>query len=88
MRKKRLSDTYRFPGFKLRADVVGVFGDPKARIVRLVRTGKKPSVALAVRQAFHITTAALNGFEICLAVIHMFFSKLGLGACNARPVEK
>lgn len=88
MRKRRLSDAYRFPGFKPRADVVGVFGDPKARIVRLARTGKKLSVAVVARQAFHIMIAAQDGFGIYLAVIRAFFSKSRSGVCNAGPVGK
>jgi hypothetical protein len=42
MRKhRRLWDTYRFPGFRPRSTVRGIFGDPKARIVFLDRRGKK-----------------------------------------------
>jgi hypothetical protein len=32
-RKRRLVDVYRFPAFRTRATVGGVFGDPKARVV-------------------------------------------------------
>ena len=38
---KRLSDAYRFPGFQPLQKVVGIFGDPKARVIRLKRTEKK-----------------------------------------------
>ena len=42
MRKpRRLDDAYRFPGFRPEATVRGIFGDPKARILRLLRRGKK-----------------------------------------------
>src|SRR5947199_10125993 len=50
-RKKRLLDGYRFPGFRPLPEVVGVFGDPHARVVRLVRRSKKPLVASAVECA-------------------------------------
>ena len=40
-RARRLVDVYRFPAFRPRATVRGVFGDPKVRIVRLERRGKK-----------------------------------------------
>jgi hypothetical protein len=40
-RKRRLWDTYAFPGFRPEATVQGVFGDPKARIIRLARRSKK-----------------------------------------------
>jgi transposase len=38
---RRLVDAYAFPGFRPRARVRGIFGDPKARIVTLVRRSKK-----------------------------------------------
>src|SRR3954454_8033725 len=41
MRKpRRLDDAFRFPGFRPEATVRGLFGDPKARILRLPRRGK------------------------------------------------
>ena len=50
MRKqRRLSDSYRFPGFKPKQAVTGIFGDPHARIVSLVRLGKK-LYAVSARQ--------------------------------------
>jgi len=39
-RQRRLLDAYRFPGYHPQATVKGVFGDFKARVVRLVRRGK------------------------------------------------
>ena len=42
MRKpRRLDDAYRFTGFRPEATVRGIFGDPKARILLLLRRGKK-----------------------------------------------
>ena len=35
--KKRLLDAYRVPGFRPLEEVKGVFGDPQARVVTLVR---------------------------------------------------
>jgi hypothetical protein len=41
MRKqRRLEDAYRFIGFRPDPKVRGIFGDPKARIVQLLRRGK------------------------------------------------
>lgn len=51
MKNRRLSDVYRYHGFAPQERITGVFGDPKARIVRLERTGKKLSVVLAGRSA-------------------------------------
>jgi hypothetical protein len=36
-----LRDAYRFPGFRPVEDLRGVFGDPHARVVTLVRRSKK-----------------------------------------------
>jgi hypothetical protein len=38
---KKLLDEYRFPGFRPLAAIKGKFGDPKARIITLVRIQKK-----------------------------------------------
>jgi hypothetical protein len=40
-KKRRLRDAYRFPGFRPVDDLRGVFGDPYARVVTLVRRSKK-----------------------------------------------
>ena len=39
-KRRRLLDEYRFPGFSPRAEIKGIFGDPKARVIRLKRTQK------------------------------------------------
>jgi hypothetical protein len=39
--QKRLSDVYRFSGFRPLQKVAGIFGDPKARVIKLKRTEKK-----------------------------------------------
>jgi hypothetical protein len=38
--RRRLSDSYRFPGFRARQTVIGIFGEPGVRIVTLVRRSK------------------------------------------------
>jgi len=71
MRKKRkLLDEYQFPGFRPRAEIQGVFGDPKARIIRLKRTQKKRYVAVVEQYAEAITTRRYGGYGICLAGMH------------------
>ena len=54
---KRLSDAYRFPGFQPQQKVVGIFGDPKARVIRLKRIEKKLVVQTVIGSivAFMIT---------------------------------
>jgi hypothetical protein len=62
-RKRRLVDLYRFPAFRPRATVRGVFGDPKARVVRLERRGKKLCVESAVKPRAESTIASCAGCE-------------------------
>ena len=64
---RRLADAYRFPGFRTLQTVHGIFGDPHARLIRLVRRGKKRSVQ-AVGQLIGVgTTGDSGGPEICPA---------------------
>ncbi len=69
-RSRRLLDTYRFPGFRPQATVKGVFGDPKARVVTLLRRGKKRSVAAAAEHSRVGTTARGDRFATFHVVTH------------------
>jgi hypothetical protein len=46
-KRRRLVDAYRFPGFRSTSTVRGIFGDPRACIVTLVRRSKKAPAARA-----------------------------------------
>jgi hypothetical protein len=48
--KRRLSDAYRFAGFRTAPTVTGIFGDSKARLVQLFRRSKKRFAAAAERR--------------------------------------
>ncbi len=49
MRKRRtLSDLYHFPGCKPKKTTRGIFGDPHAYVITLVRRGKKLHAGYAV----------------------------------------
>src|SRR5436305_14778538 len=80
-RKKRLLDGYRFPGFRPLPEVVGVFGDPHARVVRLVRRSKKPLVASAVESARVGMIAPVGARAICRAglIASIWSSRCGGG---------
>ena len=82
-RKKRLLDAYRFPRFRPLPEVVGVFGDPHARVVRLVRRSKKPLVAFAVEFTRVGTIAALGARETCRAGLFASYLFTGLLPCVA-----
>jgi len=65
-KKKRLLDAYRFPGFRPLDEVKGVFGDPFARVVTLVRRSKKHTaecVAANIR-------AGMTGVSVVFAICH------------------
>jgi hypothetical protein len=58
-KRLRLRDAYRFPGFRPIEEVRGVFGDPHARIVTLVRRSKKRYAAHADE---YIATGTIASF--------------------------
>jgi hypothetical protein len=71
-RKRRLRDAYRFPSFRPVDDLRGVFGDPYARVVMLVRRSKKrragradgsdPAGTIEGSGAFEILGPAICGY--------------------------
>jgi hypothetical protein len=69
---KHLWDAYRFTGFLPEHTWSGIFGDPRARVIPLIRRGKK---LFAVPVAFFIvpsTTGRYAGFAICPVPISAF----------------
>jgi len=66
-RLRRLPDGYSFAGFRARATVRGVFGDPDVRIVRLERRSKKQFAAVAGWSAAGGTIGGCVGFATCRA---------------------
>jgi hypothetical protein len=65
---KRLSDSYRFPGFRPSVMVTGVFGDPHARTIRQHRRSKKARAGLVAVFAAAGTTGGHVAYGICPAV--------------------
>ncbi len=63
-KKRKLLDEYRFPGFCPRAEIQGVFGDPKARVIKLERTQKKQYVGNVAKFIGVITTRRFDGYGI------------------------
>lgn len=87
-KQRRLLDTYTFPGFRPLATVVGIFGDPKARLVRLLRRGKKQRAGSAAAVAIASTIARFAESAICPAAIPESFSTSKCGAwlaCGVAP---
>jgi hypothetical protein len=69
---RRLADAYKFPGFRTLQTVHGIFGDPHARLIRLVRRGKKRSAVPAERFTSAGTTAGNVEREICRVGVTAF----------------
>ena len=61
-RKKSLYDAYRFPGFTPVREVMGLFGDRTALVIRLNRRSKKRSAAPARPSIVAGTTAGPGSF--------------------------
>jgi hypothetical protein len=66
-RYRRLWDTYRFAGFSPQHTVCGIFGEPGARVIRLVRRGKKRPAECAVLFTIRSTTERSEVYGICPA---------------------
>ena len=63
-RKRRLRDAYRFPGFRPFDNLRGVFGDPYARVIVLIRRSKKRGAGRADGSNPAGTIAGSGGFAI------------------------
>ena len=85
-RKRRLGDAYRFKGFRPQADVRGIFGDAKARIMRLVRRSKKRFVVAVDAFSQAGTTGAGGVFAISPVAICGSTWRSKYGACSAAVV--
>ena len=57
-------DLYAFPGFRPKAGVIGVFGDPNARLVWLQRRGKKRAAGAVADARDGFTNERSDGCEI------------------------
>jgi hypothetical protein len=81
-------DEYRFPGFRPRAEIKGIFGDPRARVIRLKRTQKKRSVAGVADPISVITTRRYGGYEIFPAGMSECMWRWRFGGCYAGSAAK
>jgi hypothetical protein len=64
-KRRRLTDAYKFGGFRTQETVQGIFGDPQARLITLIRRSKKRFAARAAQSTTAGTTAGRDEFEIC-----------------------
>jgi hypothetical protein len=82
-RQRRLSDGYSFAGFRAKATVRGVFGDPNVRIVRLDRRSKKRLAVVADWSRTAGTTGGYGRFATCRAQDFGLFWNSKCGASHA-----
>jgi hypothetical protein len=84
-KRKRLTDAYNFAGFRAQEQVRGIFGDPGARIVTLVRRSKKQLAAVAVAFRQGGTTAPRAACAIWAAATHASTWSSGFVGFDAEP---
>ena len=72
---KRLCDRYHFPGFSPEHTLSGIFGDPRAWVIGLIRRGKKLFVAPVVAFIISTTIGKLAEFATCPVERCGFISK-------------
>jgi hypothetical protein len=70
------------------ANIKGVFGDPKARVITLRRTQKKRYAAVAEQHIEVITTRRRDAHEIYLAGMPEYIWNWKCGASSARDAER
>jgi hypothetical protein len=87
-KKRRLLDEYFFPGFYPTAEIQGIFGDSRARIIQLKRRQKKVRVAIVGRTPVCFTIGRSVEFEICLAQSLGFIWSWRSGESSARRVAR
>jgi hypothetical protein len=82
-RRRRLLDAYRFPGFRPVDDLHGMFGDPYARVVTLVRRSKKRRAGHAGISSPGDTIEGSGPFEISRAATCGYIWSSRCGASDA-----
>src|SRR5271168_132014 len=87
-RSRRLWDTYSFSGFRPEQTVRGIFGDPSARIITLMRRSKKRLVVVAVIFRWGGTTARSGACAIFPAATRGYFWKWRCGGSSAAVVAR
>lgn len=89
MRKRRtLSDLYYFPGCKPKSIVHGVFGDSHARVIKLVRRGKKLFAGYVALLIERIVRGRSAWYGISPAVAPEFISNWKLGTSSVEGAAK
>jgi hypothetical protein len=86
--RKRLLDAYRFDGFRPLEQLSGVFGDPKARVIKLARRSKKRSAVVVGARTEVGTIVRDAGYAICPVAATGFICNSKCGAWPAAAVAR
>jgi len=87
-KNRRLTDAYHYPQFKPLQSVSGIFGDPKARVIKFTRRGKKLYVVPAVKRIDQFMTARSDWFVTSPAEITAFIWSWKSGVSSAEGVAR
>ena len=87
-KRKRLLDAYRFPGFRPLEKIRGIFGDPKARVITLVRRSKKPSATPVAEGTKAGTTRSCDEFATSPVATLVFIWRSRFAGCCVGTAEK
>ena len=87
-KRKRLLDAYRFIGFRPLEHLEGLFGDPKARLITLVRRSKKQRVASVVEFTGVGTTAAIGKYATFPVVAFESICGSRFGGCGVELAKR
>ena len=82
-----LSALFSFPGFRARSRLQGIFGDPHARLVALVRRKKRPCAPAVGRRTGPSTTARRAGCGIPMPRAGASIWRLSSGGWPAHAVR-
>ena len=83
---KTLSELYLHSGFRARNKLIGIYGDPYARVIKPVRRQKKPFAQFVIPYQRHTTIAKSNGQETFRAVHSGYTLNLNTAVYFARNV--
>jgi hypothetical protein len=87
-KKRRLLDEYHFPGFRPRSKIQGIFGDPKARVIKLDRSQKKLHAVVAALCIAVTTTRRYDKYGICPVGMPESIWRWRFGGSSAKGVGK
>jgi hypothetical protein len=87
-RKKSLKDLFSLPGFTVKKEIQGKFGETKARILELKRQKKERSAQDVEKVTALTTMQKLNKCEIWMYLNGEFTSNLNNGGYRVLTVEE